>query len=84
VHEVSLESHARRDLRRLPESVLSRVLRAIAQLAMNPRPEGCRKIVGSTSDWRLRVGSYRVIYEIDDAARAVRIMYVRHRRDAYR
>jgi mRNA interferase RelE/StbE len=60
------------------------VIRAIRALATNPRPRGCRKIVGSVADWRVRVGEYRIVYEIDDARRTVRIMYVRHRRDAYR
>jgi mRNA interferase RelE/StbE len=41
-------------------------------------------LVGSESDWRIRVGDYRVIYEIDDDARHVRVMFIRHRRDAYR
>ncbi len=64
--------------------VRERVVAAIQGLSRTPRPVGCRKIVGSRSDWRLRVGDYRVVYEVDDAAREVRIMYVRHRRDAYR
>jgi len=54
-------------------------------LAANPRPPGCRKLQGSgRDDYRLRVGNYRVLYEVDDKARAVRIMRVRHRRDVYR
>lgn len=41
-------------------------------------------MVGSASDWRIRVGDYRVIYEIEDKTRTVRIMFIRHRREAYR
>jgi len=81
---VLLESRAQRDLRRLPTDVFDRVIRAIKSLAGNPRPVGSRKIVGSEHDWRVRVGDYRIIYEVDDAARVVRVMYIRHRRDAYR
>jgi mRNA interferase RelE/StbE len=84
VHEILLESRAQRDLRRLPEVVSRRVIRAIRGLAENPRPVGCRKITSSRDDWRIRVGDYRIIYEIDDAAKVVRVMYVRHRREAYR
>ena len=84
MHEVLLESRAQRDLRRLPTDVFDRVIRAIKSLAGNPRPVGSRKIVGSEHDWRVRVGDYRIIYEVDDAARVVRVMYIRHRRDAYR
>lgn len=57
---------------------------AIRALAINPRPPGCRKLVGSKSDWRIRVGDYRVIYEIADAIRVVRVNRVRHRREVYR
>lgn len=84
MYEVLLESRAQRDLRRLSPEAFRRVVRAVQGLAVDTRPPGCRKIVGSRSDWRLRVGDYRIVYEIDDAARMVRVMYVRHRRDAYR
>jgi len=84
VYEILVETHAERDLRRLEADVFRRVVDGIRALAENPRPPGCRKITGSENDWRIRVGRYRVIYEIDDAARQVRIMRVRHRREAYR
>jgi mRNA-degrading endonuclease RelE of RelBE toxin-antitoxin system len=44
----------------------------------------CRKLTGSKNDWRIRVGDYRVIYEITDAIRVVRVNRVRHRREVYR
>jgi mRNA interferase RelE/StbE len=84
VYEVFLEAHAERDLRRLSPREFGQITAAIRRLAVNPRPARCRKIVGSESDWRIRVGEYRVIYEIDDRAGAVRVMRVRHRREAYR
>jgi mRNA interferase RelE/StbE len=84
VYEVLLEAHAERDLRRLSAREFRRITAAIRRLGVDPRPAGCRKIVGSESDWRIRVGEYRIIYEIDDRAMAVRVMRVRHRRDAYR
>jgi len=84
VYDVFLEAHAERDLKRLSAREFRRITAAIRSLGQNPRPAGCRKIVGSESDWRIRVGEYRIIYEIDDAATAVRVMRVRHRRDAYR
>ena len=84
MYEVFVERRAERDLRRLPEAVSARIAAAIRKLAVTPRPAGCRKLVGSDSDWRLRVGDYRVIYEIGDQAREVRVMFIRHRREAYR
>lgn len=53
-------------------------------LARDPRPSGSRKLVGSERDWRLRVGDYRVLYEIEDAGKIVRVLHVNHRREAYR
>ena len=61
-----------------------RIISRIKTLAENPRPPGSRKIAGSTTDWRLRVGDYRIIYEIDDAEKAIRVFRIRHRREAYR
>jgi len=84
VHRVYLERAAERELKRLSAEDFQRVISHIKGLAENPRPTGCRKITGSERDWRIRVGDYRIIYEIDDKARTVRVMRVRHRREAYR
>ena len=83
-YEVWLSSSAERDLKRLEAEDFNRVILPIKSLAENPKPSGCRKITGSKSDYRLRVGEYRIIYEIDSKAKAVRVMRVRHRREAYR
>ncbi len=74
---------ARKELTRLPDQDYARVLAAIQSLANNPRPPGCAKLTGSPY-WRIRVGAFRVIYEIDDAARTVTAEAVGHRRDVYR
>jgi mRNA interferase RelE/StbE len=83
VFEVLLERSAEKDLRRLPNPIHDRIVRAINVLSKNPRPPGCRKLTGSKNDWR-RVGDYRVIYEIADVNRIVRINRVRHRKEVYR
>jgi mRNA interferase RelE/StbE len=84
MYRVLLEHTAERDLRRLSPDVHDRVIDAIKGLATNPRPPGCRKLVGSRNDWRIRVGDYRVLYEIADTIRIVRVNRVRHRREVYR
>ena len=84
MHEVYLERAAERDLNRLAPEEFGQTVAAIKALADVPRPPGCRKISGSKSDWRIRVGSLRVIYEVDDDDREVRVMRVRHRREVYR
>ncbi|HHT9117865.1 MAG TPA: type II toxin-antitoxin system RelE family toxin [Candidatus Hypogeohydataceae bacterium YC38] len=84
MYEVYLERVAERDLKHLSVENFHRIIPQIKALAENPRPQGCRKLSGSRRDWRIQVGDYRVIYEIDDRAKAVRIMRVKHRREAYR
>ena len=61
-----------------------RIIPQIRTLAENPRPSGCRKLTGLKNDWRIRIGDYRVLYEIDEKAKVVKIMRVRHRREVYR
>ncbi|MGH3984088.1 MAG: type II toxin-antitoxin system RelE family toxin [Pseudonocardiaceae bacterium] len=73
-----------KQLQQLPRHVFSAALHAIIALTHNPRPVGVKKLVGSRSDWRIRIGEYRIIYEIDDAAKTVTVLQVEHRRDAYR
>ncbi|HSE91013.1 MAG TPA: type II toxin-antitoxin system RelE/ParE family toxin [Candidatus Binatia bacterium] len=84
MHEVFLERAAERDLKALSLTVYDRVVSHLKALSRNPRPAGCKKITGSRSDWRIRIGDYRVIYEIDDRAKVIRVMRIRHRREAYR
>lgn len=84
MYRVLLERAAEKDLARLSSEIHDRVIVAIQALASAPRPPGCRKLAGSKSDWRIRVGDYRIIYEIADEIRVVRINRVRHRREVYR
>ena len=84
MYEVYIEKAAENDLKRLPTTTFQRIIPQIRALAENARPSGCRKLAGSKNDWRIRVGDYRVLYEIDEKTRAVRIMRVRHRREVYR
>jgi mRNA interferase RelE/StbE len=84
MYRVLLGRAAEKDLSRLSPQIHDRVIEAIRGLATNPRPRGCRKLAGCENDWRIRVGDYRVVYEIADAIRVVRINRVRHRREVYR
>lgn len=84
MYEILIERRAEKDLRRLAAEIFQRLIAAIQALADDPRPDGCKKLTGSENDWRIRVGDYRVLYEIDDKNQIVRILRVRHRREAYR
>jgi mRNA interferase RelE/StbE len=82
-YRVELKPSARKELERLPDHVIARIMPRLETFAANPRPAGCRKLHGGHNEWRIRVGDYRVVYVIDDAHSAVRITRIRHRREAY-
>lgn len=84
MYQVVVERSAEKDLKRLSSEVRTRAVAALLALGKNPRPTGSRKLAGTDNDWRIRVGDYRIIYEIADEIRIVRINRVRHRRDVYR
>ncbi|HXI58673.1 MAG TPA: type II toxin-antitoxin system RelE/ParE family toxin [Polyangia bacterium] len=62
---------------------LSRIVERIQALAVAPRPPGSEKLSGEEK-YRIRQGNYRVLYEVDDAARKVTVVRVAHRREVYR
>jgi mRNA interferase RelE/StbE len=82
-YTVSILPGAGRELARLPRGAYERVRDALRGLGDDPRPSGCRKLVGRDG-WRTRVADYRVIYDIDDRAHVVTVLHVGHRRDVYR
>ena len=84
MYKVFLERSAEKDLNRLSSDVHDRIIAAIKSLSNNPRPANCRKLSGSSNDWRIRVGDYRIIYEIAAVIRVVRVNRIRHRREVYR
>jgi mRNA interferase RelE/StbE len=83
-YRIFLRPAAIRDLDALQGDVRERIEQAIDRLTEDPRPHRSKKLVGSENEWRLRVGAYRVLYLIDDAARRILIARVAHRREAYR
>lgn len=83
-YSVLLRPAAQRDLDRLPPAIYQRVTEALAKLEQEPRPRACKKLTGRENEWRLRVGAYRVLYEVDDGAKIVRVFRIRHRREVYR
>jgi len=83
-YAVFLRPAGLRDLQNLPPNLRERVESAFDALAENPRPPGCKKLVGFEDEWRVRIGEYRVLYVIDDKNHRVTIARVAHRREAYR
>ncbi len=84
LYEVTFARSARRELEALETELVVRVWARIQALGSQPRPPSCRKVQGEHDVWRIRVGDYRVLYQVKDATRIIDIVAVRHRRDAYR
>lgn len=84
-YAVYLKRRAERELRNLPQNIRTRVDVRLEALANNPRPPGVVKLSGETdSHWRIRVGEYRILYQIDDSRHLIEIYRIKHRRHAYR
>ena len=81
-YQVLILRRAQKELARLHGGDYERVRDAIIALAQDPRPPGCRKLTVHEG-WRIRIGNYRVIYEIDDRKQTVTVLHIGHRRDVY-
>lgn len=81
---IEIKRSARKSLLALPRDVQQRIRTAIDGLATEPRPPGGRKLTGSESMYRRRVGDYRIVYEIRDDRLLVMVIKVGHRREVYR
>lgn len=82
-YSVEFTTFAARQLRKLPRHVRDRVLDAIEALGDEPRPHGVKKLAGEKTAWRIRVGEFRVIYDIFDDVLIVSIVRTGHRREIY-
>jgi mRNA interferase RelE/StbE len=81
--QIILPKSVQKELDRLPDELVGRILARLAGLETNPRPADVKKLKGRAA-WRIRVGDYRVIYEIHDRVLHVIVITVGHRREIYR
>ena len=81
-YSVDILRRAVKELAKLPSTEYRRLCQTIEKLASNPRPPGGKKLTARPG-WRLRVGRYRVIYEINDREKKVVVLHVGHRKDIY-
>ena len=82
-YEITVEKTAKKQIRKLQPSEQVRIAEAILTLADDPRPAGCLKLTNREA-WRIRVGDYRIIYEIRDEVLIVVVVTVGHRREVYK
>jgi len=82
-YNILFKRSAEKELRKIAQPDLSRIIHSIQSLAHAPRPHGARMIKGPERHWRIRQGDYRVVYEINDAALHITIIKVGHRREVH-
>ena len=83
-YRVLISRPAQKVLNALNLNIRKRIFRGIFMLESNPRPFGVKKMVGEPNTYRIRIGDYRVLYEIRDDRLLVHVVKVAHRRDVYR
>jgi mRNA interferase RelE/StbE len=83
-YRIEFTPRAVRDLKALDRQVRARIANRIDALAENPHPQGIKKIVGEEELYRLRVGDYRILYQVKAKVLLVLIVAVGHRREIYR
>jgi mRNA interferase RelE/StbE len=83
-YNLLIRPSAAKELAALPRKDRERVTSKINSLASEPRPRGSEKLSGQEGTYRLRQGSYRVIYQVDDSSETIGVIKVRHRKEAYR
>jgi mRNA interferase RelE/StbE len=82
-YQVFIERQALKSLAKIPNDDRSAIEQKIRDLAGDPRPAGVKKLSGRDA-WRIRIGNYRVIYEINDRKLIVLVVVIGHRKDVYR
>ena len=83
-YQIIIPKPPQKQLKQLTPEIYKRIIEKIGQLANEPRPTGTKKLQGFDQEYRIRIGDYRVRYEIDDKTLTVIILSCRHRREAYR
>jgi mRNA interferase RelE/StbE len=83
-YEVKFTKGARKMFRKLSQELQARIQPKIDDLAIEPRPNGVKKLQGEENSYRIRVGDYRIIYDIFDDVLLVKIVEVGHRSKIYK
>ena len=82
--KIDLKGSVEHDLRKLDRRLIPKLIEAIGTLSENPFPVQSKKMRGSEASYRLKVGDYRMIYQVDTESKIVTVYHVRHRKDIYR
>lgn len=83
-YKIEWKNSAYKELQKLPRPMIVKVVAAVSDLANDPFPHGVKKLIGSEYTYRIRIGDYRVVYEVFENKLIIEIVRVRHRKDVYR
>lgn len=83
-YKVKFTKSAKKQLRRLPLDVQERIQARVNDLKIEPRLDGVKKLKGQENSYRIRIGDYRVVYEIEDDVLKVTVVKVKHRSEVYK
>jgi mRNA interferase RelE/StbE len=83
-YRIEWRSSTKKDLKKIPSEHRMRIIDAVERLAKNPFPAGSEKLSGSDRTFRIRVGDFRVVYEVYKSLTLIIILRARHRKEVYR
>jgi len=83
-YEIQWKKSAISDLYKIDKRFFNRIIKAVETLATSPSTQKSKKLHGAKHIYRLRVGNYRIVYEVNIAAKIITVYHVRHRKDIYR
>lgn len=82
-YHIEWKKSAISELRNLPKEIVPRVISVVGELSSNPFPDGVKKLSGAEHTYRIRIGSYRVVYTVTKVTTIVEVIHVAHRKDVY-
>jgi mRNA interferase RelE/StbE len=83
LYQIIVSKKARKFLYKIPKKDARAILKKINALSIEPKPSGVKKLLGSDSEWRIRVGDYRAIYQVMDDVIEIHVLKIGHRKDVY-
>jgi len=83
-YSIEIKQSAQKELANLPRNIADKVIKQVRALADDPRPTGCKKLVGTDYTYRIRINDYRVVYSIFDQQLVIQVIKIGHRKAVYK
>ncbi len=84
LYKIVWKESVRKDLQHIPPKIVSRIIQKIESFSHQPIPVGTKKLKDTQHTFRVRIGDYRIIYQMNQSEKEITICRVRHRKDVYR